>query len=194
MSEKVTAEMLIAAYMNGYFPMPHPDTDELVWFHPNPRAIIPLDRFCVSRSLRRSIRKYGFSFTINQAFSDVMKGCAARSDTWINGEIFELYTALQRLGFCYSVEVWRDGVLAGGLYGVTIGGAFFAESKFHNVTDASKAALWHLVEHMKARGMSLLEVQFITPHLQSLGAIEVTTQTYMEKLEQALLQNTKFLP
>jgi leucyl/phenylalanyl-tRNA--protein transferase len=188
----LTPELLLAAYRHGYFPMPHPETEEIIWFNPDPRAILPLDGFHCSRSLRRSIRRSNFQVSIDKDFSGVMAGCAERSETWINAEITEAYERLHRHGAAHSLEIWQNGELVGGTYGVAIGGAFFAESKFHRVTDASKAALYYLVEHLRAKGFSLLEVQFITPHLRTLGAIQIPARDYEQRLQRAVRQSVCF--
>jgi leucyl/phenylalanyl-tRNA--protein transferase len=180
------------AYAQGYFPMPHPDSGEILWFRPDPRAILPLEGFHLSRSLKRSMRKSGFRVTFDTAFREVMESCADRPDTWITEEFFAAYGALFLQGFAHSVEIWMGDRLVGGVYGVTLGGAFFAESKFHRETDASKAALFHLVERLKARGFSLLEVQFLTEHLASLGAVEISDEEYQARLAQALALHPSF--
>lgn len=185
-------KVLLLAYANGFFPMPHPETEEIFWFNPDPRAIIPLDQFHASRSLKRSIRKMEFKATINQSFKEVMDLCSQRKETWINTEIKTAYTALHESGHAHSLEVRQHGKLVGGVYGVSIGGAFFAESKFHTVTDASKAALFFLTQHLKSAKFELLEVQFMTPHLQSLGAIEIPSEEYMRRLQQAVNISTSF--
>jgi len=189
---QLTAELLLRAYANGYFPMAEPQTGEIGWFHPDPRAILPLDGFHLSRSLKKVIDKKNFRVSFDTAFDSVMAGCADRDDTWISDEIFRVYGQLFNLGYGHSVEVWHEGELAGGLYGVALGGAFFAESKFHRVTNASKVAVWALVERMKKSGMSLLEVQYLTPHLASLGAIEVTDREYKRRLRDALRADILF--
>jgi len=193
MTIELTTDVLRYAYSQGYFPMPSVDQREILWYHPNPRAVIPLNEFKVSRSLWRSLRNRGYRVSYNEAFVDVMKGCADRFDTWINQEFIELYTQLHKEGDAHSVEVWDDGQLVGGLYGVSFGGAFFAESKFHKARDASKVALYHLVEHMKSKQMSLLEVQFMTEHLERLGAKEVESSEYIQMLDEALAMDVKFL-
>jgi leucyl/phenylalanyl-tRNA--protein transferase len=172
--------------------MPHPDTGEILWFNPDPRAVIPLDGFHVSKSLARTLRRGQFRTTINQAFHNVMRGCANRDETWITDEFIDVYGDMHDLGLAHSVEVWRDEDLVGGTYGVSLGGAFFAESMFHLENDASKVALHRLVEHMKSRGMTLLEVQFLTPHLSSLGAVEIRKDVYLKRLAQALGQKERF--
>ncbi len=190
----LTPELLIAAYRHGYFPMPHPETEEIIWFNPDPRAIIPLDGFHCSRSLRRSLRRSNFLVTIDKDFSGVLAGCAERAETWINTEITEAYERLHQHGDAHSLEIWQNDQLVGGTYGVAIGGAFFAESKFHRVTDASKAALYFLVEHLRAKGFSLLEVQFLTPHLRTLGAIQIPARDYEQRLQRAVRQSVSFEP
>jgi leucyl/phenylalanyl-tRNA--protein transferase len=190
----LTPELLLAAYRHGYFPMPHPETEEIVWFNPDPRAIIPLNGFHCSRSLRRSLRRSHFQVSLNKDFAGVMAGCADRPETWINAEIAEAYERLHQHGDAHSLEIWQNGELVGGTYGVAIGGAFFAESKFHRVTDASKAALYYLVEHLRAKGFTLLEIQFITPHLRTLGAIQIPARDYEQRLQRALRQSVSFEP
>lgn len=187
-------EHLLFAYSQGFFPMPDQDQAErILWYAPDPRAIMPLEGFHVSRSLRRSLRKVGFTWTLNRDFKEVMLGCANRDDTWINEYFLWAYHQLHQLGFAHSLEVWLEGKLVGGVYGVSLGGAFFAESKFHRVSDASKVALYHLVEHLKARGFSLLEIQFMTDHLESLGAINVHSEDYQQRLALALAQPVSFV-
>ncbi|MBC7661048.1 MAG: leucyl/phenylalanyl-tRNA--protein transferase [Chitinophagaceae bacterium] len=188
----LTPDLLISAYANGYFPMPHPETEEICWFHPDPRAIIPLDNFHASRTLLRSIRRQGFRVSIDECFEAVIDGCADRAETWINEEIRAAFVELHKLGHVHSVEVWNEDRLVGGTYGLAIRGAFFAESMFHRETDASKAALLGLVNHMRARGMTLLEVQFLTPHLASLGAVEISAEDYMQRLQHGLKANVTF--
>ena len=189
---KLSTELLITAYSSGYFPMPHPETEEICWFNPDPRAILPLDSFHVSKSLRRSSQKRPFEFSFDRNFLGVIEACADRQETWINQEIKEAYYKLFRDGVAHSVEVWLEGVLVGGSYGLSLGAAFFAESMFHTETDASKLALWHLVEHLKQQGFHLLEVQFLTPHLKSLGAKEIAAKEYSERLNLALRQRIFF--
>ncbi len=166
--------------------MPHPETQELEWFRPDPRAILPLDGFHVSKSLRRRLKKNEFVATYDQQFRKVMEHCAAREETWINTEFLNAYTLLHEQGDAHSVEVWKGDTLAGGVYGVSLGGAFFAESKFHTETDGSKAALYFLTTKLRSLNYDLLEVQFLTPHLESLGAIEIPGETYDEMLALAL--------
>ncbi len=166
--------------------MPEPETGEIMWFHPDPRAVIPLDGFHVSRSLRRSINNVPFKVTINHDFAAIMDACSNRKDTWINEQFKNVYTQLHEEGDAHSVEVWFEDKIVGGLYGVSLAGGFFAESKFHTKTDASKVALYYLIEYMKSRGMTLLEVQFITDHLKTLGATHISREQYLGQLEGAL--------
>ncbi len=174
--------------------MPDPDTGKIVFLRPDPRAILPLDGFHASRSLRRKLRHGTFRVTYDEAFKQVMVGCSSREETWITEDFFEGYGKLHELGHAHSVEVWNGEKLVGGLYGVALGGAFFAESKFHTETDASKVALFHLVDHLRHQGFTLLEVQFQTPHLKSLGVVEVPDETYQALLQRALTLSVAFLP
>lgn len=189
--KKLDIQTLVLAYSNGYFPMPDPSTEEILWFNPDPRCIIPLNGFHCSRSLKRRINKGGYEVTINKAFKEVMDGCAQRKETWINDEFKRAYLHLHHIGIGASLEIWREGALIGGIYGVSLGGAFFAESKFHRETDASKLALYHLVERLNDNKFILLEVQFLIPHLKSLGAIEIPGDTYKDQLKEALQMNCK---
>ena len=179
---------LLTAYRAGIFPMPLTGVREMAWFSPDPRGTIPLGELHVSRSLRRSIRR--FHVTYDHAFADVIAGCAdpRRRGGWITPAIRAGYTRLRALGWAHSVEVWdADGALAGGLYGVEIGGLFAAESKFHVRTDASKVALAALVERLRAAGgPRLLDVQWTTPHLRTLGAVDVAREDYLARLPAAL--------
>ncbi len=173
--------------------MPHPETQELLWFRPDPRAILPLDGFHVSQSLKKTLKKADITITTDRNFAMVMQHCAERETegTWINEEFFEAYTALHAEGNAHSLEVWHETKLVGGVYGVCLGGAFFAESMFHRRTDASKVALYHLTRKLSAMGFDLLEVQFMTPHLKSLGAIEIPGDDYLERLKKAIRKKTK---
>lgn len=180
-------ELLVGAYSKGYFPMPDQKTGEIHWYRPDPRAILPLDGFHVSHSLRKTLNKQLYSTTFDTAFNEVMQGCAKRPETWITDVFFTAYRELFRLGIGHSVEVWdKHGTLVGGLYGLSLNGAFFAESKFHTATDASKVALYFLVERLNKQGFQLLEVQFMTEHLKSLGAIELPDSEYILRLKKAL--------
>ena len=176
---------LVEAYRRGLFPMPLGRRDELGWFSPDPRAILPADGLHVSRSLHRSMRS--MDITVDRAFTEVMHGCAdpSRPHGWINAEFIAAYSRLHELGWAHSVEVWVGGELAGGVYGVAIGDFFAGESMFHRVTDASKAALVGLVEVMGRCERPLIDVQWSTEHLESLGVVEVSRPDYLAALEQS---------
>ena len=194
---ELTADLLLKAYAIGVFPMSERrDAPDVVWVEPDIRAILPLDHFHVPRSLAKTLRKHPFEITVDRDFEAVMKGCAeaapGRENTWINDVILELYGDLHARGHAHSVECWRDGYLAGGLYGVKIGAAFFGESMFSRVTDASKIALVHLVERLRAGGFLLLDTQFITTHLARFGAIELSRAAYKRMLEAALAREADF--
>ena len=182
----LSPECLLSAYASGIFPMAD-DDGEVRWLSPDPRAIIELDGFIVSRSTRAVMRRGAFEIKINEAFEEVIDACADRSQgTWISPDIRAAYVALHKLGFGHSVESWHEGSLAGGLYGVSIGGAFFGESMFHRMTDASKVAMAALVEQMQTHGFSLLDVQFLTDHLRRFGAEEIARNEYLRRLHQAV--------
>jgi leucyl/phenylalanyl-tRNA--protein transferase len=187
----IDPELLLQGYQLGVFPMAMED-DSIQWFSPDPRAILPLEDFHVPHALRRLVRKKVFGTTIDNAFSKVIEACAKREDTWINLEIIESYTRLHELGCAHSVEAWKEGALAGGLYGVAVGGAFFGESMFHHVTDASKIALVALVEHLRARKFALLDTQWLTPHLQQFGGVEISRNQYLRLLYRAVDLPRKF--
>lgn len=175
---------VLAAYRSGIFPMP--SDDALVWWSPDPRGVLPLDRLRVTRSLRQSMKR--FELRVDTAFAEVVEGCAdpGRPHGWISDEIRDAYVRLHELGWAHSVEAWLDGRLVGGLYGLALGGLFAGESMFHRERDASKAALVHLVSLMRDSGADLLDVQWLTPHLASLGAIAVPRRDYLEALPEAL--------
>lgn len=166
--------------------MAEPKTGEIYWYNPDPRAILPLELFHCSHSLRRRLRRKNYHVTSDVAFDAVIDGCAQREETWISHEFKRLYTGLFSEGFAHSIEIWGEEGLVGGTYGVTLGGAFFAESMFHRRTDASKMALYYLIQHLRRCGFHLLEVQFLTPHLRTLGAIEISGAQYHLQLRQAL--------
>jgi leucyl/phenylalanyl-tRNA--protein transferase len=186
MVERLTPELLIRAYCSGVFPMAEHRHGRIGWYRPDPRAIIPLDAFHVPRSLRQTVRKGVFDVTVNADFPEVIQNCAARDETWISGEIIRSYAELHWFGFAHSVECWREGRLTGGLYGVALGGAFFGESMFSRETDASKVALVALVERLRERGFTLLDTQFLTPHLARFGAVEIPRREYERRLAAAL--------
>ena len=192
MHADLAPERLLAAYAVGIFPMAD-DDGEILWFAPDPRAILELDALKTSRSLRTVVKRGTFDVTTNQAFEQVITACADREEgTWISPEIHEAYCELHRLGFGNSVEVWKDGQLAGGLYGVALGGAFFGESMFHRVADASKVALVRLVERLRERGFVLLDVQFATDHLRRFGAVEIPRSEYERRLRDAIQLSCSF--
>lgn len=187
----ITPELLLRAYSIGLFPMADSaDDPEIFWVEPELRGIIPLDDFHISRSLAKTIRRAPFDITFNADFEGVMKGCAAsapdRPTTWINSTILSLYTTLHRMGYAHSVEAWEGEELVGGLYGVSLGAAFFGESMFSRRTDASKICLVHLVERLRERGYKLLDTQFTTEHLKSFGAIDVPKAEYEGLLARAV--------
>jgi leucyl/phenylalanyl-tRNA---protein transferase len=181
----IDPEVLLQGYRLGVFPMAM-DDGAIEWFSPDPRAILPLDKFHIPHTLERVVRKKSFEIRINASFPRVMQECAQRPETWINGEIIESYTRLHQLGHAHSVEAWQKGELAGGLYGVAIGGAFFGESMFHHVRDASKIALLALADRLRERRFKLLDTQWLTPHLEKFGAIEIPRPEYLHLLNTAV--------
>jgi leucyl/phenylalanyl-tRNA--protein transferase len=189
----LSPERLLAAYRRGIFPF-YDESTPILWWSPDPRAIFELDGLHVSRRLARTIRSGRFRVTVNQAFADVMRGCADRpaEGTWITAEMIDAYVALHRRGHAHSVEVWHGDTLAGGVYGLAIGGLFAGESMFTRVTDASKVALAHLFERLRARSFQLVDVQFINDHTASLGATEISRSEYLARLRRALRVRTSF--
>ena len=186
-------DVIVAAYRRGYFPMADPRTGEIAWYCPDPRAIIPLDTFNVPRSLRRILHAHSFEIRFNTAFPLVIRACSERDETWISTDIIRAYTLLHNLGFAHSVEAWQGGALVGGLYGVSIGGAFFGESMFSRVSEASKVALVHLVERMRLRGFRLLDTQIMNDHVRQFGAIDIPRIHYLKLLAQAIIIPTRFV-
>lgn len=183
----LSPELLLHGYSIGIFPMAeHRNDPEVFWVDPLRRGIFPLDRFHLSRSLARRIRRGEYHVTFDHDFAGVLKGCADRAETWINPEISDSYQALHRLGRAHSVEVWQGSTLAGGVYGVVLGAAFFGESMFSRRTDASKVALAYLIDRLRQTGFQLFDTQFLTAHLASLGAVEITRAEYRRRLEKAL--------
>lgn len=183
---------LVAAYRQGIFPWPY-DESAMLWWSPDPRAILPLDALHVSRSLARTLRRGRFRVTLNAAFEEVIDGCAARPETWITPAMRAAYVRLHGLGWAHSVEVWgMDGVLAGGLYGVAVGGLFAAESMFHRLTDASKVAVVALVQHARRVGTTLLDVQVPSDHLSTLGARAIARAEYLTRLAAAIRRPVAF--
>ncbi len=193
----IPSELLLSAYASGWFPMAV-DGGEIRWFSPDPRGIIPLDTFHTPRRLARVIRKGVFRIEIDRAFESVMRACAeAERDaddpgTWISDEIVRSYCALHEHGVAHSVETWQGDRLVGGLYGVALGGAFFGESMFHRETDASKVALAALVERLRSRGYTLLDIQWVTEHLEQFGAIELSRSRYLRLLDASLRRDCTF--
>jgi len=191
-------EELLSCYARGVFPMADSrDDPSLFLLDPEARGVFPLDNLHVSRSLKKTLRKAPFDVRINADFMGTVLMCAepapGRENTWINDAILSLYDQLHAMGHAHSVECYKDGALVGGLYGVTLGGAFFGESMFSRATDASKVALVHLVERLNARGFTLLDAQFITDHLRTLGAIEISRAEYHQRLDAALAVQTSFV-
>jgi leucyl/phenylalanyl-tRNA---protein transferase len=188
---QLTPDLLLRAYAGGVFPMAeNADDPEIFWVEPKRRGIMPLDRFHIPKSLAKTVRQDRFEVRVDTAFADVMAACAQsrpeRPQTWINKSILEGYVALHGIGHAHSVECWRAGSLVGGLYGVSLRGAFFGESMFSLETDASKVALVHLVARLKAGGFSLLDTQFTTDHLAHFGTVEISRTVYQRKLQAAL--------
>ncbi len=177
--------LVINAYAQGIFPMAD-HSGRIRWYAPDPRAILEHENLHVSRSLRATIRRGIYEVHMDTSFEKVMRYCAEREETWINEAFITTYTQLHYAGLAHSVEAWKDGVLAGGLYGVSLGGAFMGESMFSHATDASKVCLVALVEHLKARGYVLHDVQFWTPHLATLGVTEISRRVYERRLREAL--------
>jgi leucyl/phenylalanyl-tRNA---protein transferase len=197
LSLEITPQVLLKAYSCGIFPMAESaDDPALYWIEPQKRGILPLDSVHVPKRLARTIRQDEFEVRVDSTFEGVIEGCAAsrpgRRSTWINPRIRYLYRELFRLGHCHTIETWRDGKLAGGLYGVQLGGAFFGESMFSSERDASKVALIHLVARLKRGGFSLLDTQFVTEHLRQFGTIEVGRDAFHRLLERALAQHGRF--
>lgn len=190
---KITPELLLHAYSVGVFPMSEGGQhDEVFWVDPEQRGIIPLAKFHISRSLAKRMRKGGYSVAINTDFMGVVEACADRPETWINKEIFHLYMALHHQGYAHSLEIWENGHLIGGIYGVAIGAAFFGESMFSHQPNASKIALAHLVDRLNIGGFTLFDTQFLTTHLASLGAVEITRNKYRALLDIALNRQADF--
>lgn len=193
-SLELTPTLLLNAYAAGVFPMADSaDDPEIFWVDPALRGVLPLDSLHVPKSLQKRLRRADFDVTVNRAFDQVLKGCANRDETWINERIRELYVSLHEFGYGHSVEVWIDGELAGGLYGVALGGAYFGESMFSRRPDASKIALVHLVARLRVGGFQLLDTQFVTDHLRRLGAREISRAAYHRRLSGALDADAEYL-
>ncbi len=189
----IAPALLLHGYRSGLFPMAM-EHGEIGWFSPDPRGIIPLERdgFHVPHGLRRTLNKDRFETRVDTAFEAVMRSCAQRMETWISEEIINSYCALFEMGYAHSVESWLDGRLVGGLYGVSLRGAFFGESMFHTETDASKVALVNLVARLRVHGYLLLDVQWTTPHLKTFGATEIPRSDYLERLAKAMKLSCEF--
>lgn len=191
---EISPTLLLNAYAAGVFPMSDSaDDPEIYWVDPAIRGVLPMDELHVPKSLRKRMQRGDFEVTVNRAFAQVLDGCADRPETWINDKIRQLYMALHDYGYCHSVEVWMEGALAGGLYGVTLHGAYFGESMFSSRPDASKVALVYLVARLRAGGFTLLDTQFVTDHLRRFGAREISRAAYHRQLENALELNAEFL-
>lgn len=191
----LTPDLLLQAYQQGLFPMAETrDTQDVFWVQPRFRGILPLDGFHISRSLRKTLRRGHLTASADRAFAQVVQGCAARPETWINPPIYDVYQALHAQGDAHSIEVWQGDALVGGVYGVTVGTAFFGESMFSTVTDASKVALVCAIDRLQQQGFTLFDTQFITPHLASLGGIEIPRAAYEDRLANALTKIADFGP
>ena len=190
----IPVSTLLDGYRTGFFPMAM--HGRISWFSPEKRGILPLDRLCVPKRFMRVLRQGRFDASIDRAFDRVIRACAAREDedgNWINEEIIESYCSLYQAGFAHSVETWNAGQLVGGLYGVSLNGAFFGESMFYSATDASKVALWVLVERLRERNYLLLDIQWLTPHLERLGAIEIPRAQYLQLLAESMQAECEFV-
>ncbi len=190
--QHIDPNFLLAAYRRGYFPMADSRDGPIGWYSPDPRAIIPLEEFRIPRSLRQTISKKIFDVRIDTAFSSVIRTCSERDETWISDEIIRVYTILHEQGHVHSVESWYEGKMAGGLYGVAIGGAFFGESMFSTRPDASKVALVYLVDHLKKRKFRLLDTQIINEHIRRFGGREIPRGEYLKLLNKAILADARF--
>jgi leucyl/phenylalanyl-tRNA--protein transferase len=190
----IPSNLLVSAYASGWFPMAV-EPGEIRWYSPDPRGIIPLETFHAPRRLARLVRQQRFEIRIDTDFAAVIGACAERRDeegSWIDAEIFESFCALHQQGLAHSVETWQEDQLVGGLYGVALNGAFFGESMFHRVTDASKVAMVALVDRLRARGFVLLDTQWVTEHLSQFGAIEIPRRRYLRLLDAAMRVEARF--
>lgn len=193
--ERFDPALVVSAYRSGYFPMAESRSGPISWHSPDPRAIIPLEDFNVPRSLRREMKRSACAITIDRAFEQVIAECAERrfpDDTWISADIVRVYTELYRTGIAHSLETWQDGRLVGGLYGVALGGAFFGESMFSRVPNASKFALVSLVGRLNARGYRLLDTQIMNEHIRQFGAVDIPRERYLRLLADALAAPVSF--
>lgn len=191
---ELTWENVLAGYIHGIFPMGN-ENGSISWFEANPRAVIPLGentRLKIPRSLRQIIRKNVFEIRHNTEFAEVIRNCASRENTWINELVINAFCELHDLGFGHSIEAWKDGELAGGLYGVAFRGAFFGESMFHKVSNSSKICVVNLFENLNRNNYRLLDIQMMTPHFKSLGAVEISAGMYLELLDSAMSSDCNF--
>ena len=189
---KITPDLILNAYSQGYFPMADSDTGEISWYSPDPRGVFPLETYKPKKSLRNILNRKTVEVKFNTSFLDVMHGCADRTSTWISDEIIDLYFQLHLRGFAHSVEVFQNDKLVGGLYGVSLRGAFFGESMFSRIPNASKIAIHYLIEHLRNHHFTLLDTQFMTEHLLFLGAQNIPRDEYLKLLESSLRINTHF--
>lgn len=190
----LTPSLLVRAYANGIFPMGDDRTGTVQWYSPDPRAHLPLDAFHIPHNLHERVQDREFAVTTDHDFDAVIRACADRDRTWITPRIIRAYTQLHEQGAAHSVECWQDDTLAGGLYGVALGGAFFGESMFFEVSNASKVALVHLVRQLRAGGFTLLDTQYSTDHLERFGVVEIPRPDYMERLDEALSVDATWWP
>ncbi len=188
------ARRILEGYQQGLFPMAAREDGRLRFYHTNPRGILPLEAVHVPRRLARRLRQNPFTIRIDSDFAGVVQGCSERAETWISPDLAEIYTFLHEKGFAHSVEAWQEARLVGGLYGVAIGGAFFGESMFARVDDASKACLLHLVDHLNERRYRLLDCQMVTEHTRRFGAVWIPESEYLDRLERALRLKRRFWP
>jgi leucyl/phenylalanyl-tRNA--protein transferase len=184
---KLSTSRVLQAYRMGYFPMADPRHGKIYWYAPDPRAILPLERFHVPRNLARLVRRKVFAIYQDRAFEEVVAACAGRPESWLSEELQTIYRQLHKEGYAHSVECWQAGRLVGGLFGVAIGGVFFGESMFHRVSEASKVALVHLVNHLRQRGFRLLDIQFLAPHFVPFGAEEIPRAVFEKRLTEAIV-------
>lgn len=189
--ERLSAVSVLRAYRDGFFPMACGD-GRLRWFSPDPRGVLPLDNFKIPHGFRRALPHLDFTVTVNTSFDEIVSGCADRPETWIDPAIARVYAELHARGAAHSIEIWSGGRLAGGLYGVQVGGAFFGESMFSRVSEASKLALLSLVEILRERDFALLDIQWVTDHLEMFGAVEVRRSAYLCMLQEALVLDRVF--
>lgn len=194
---KISTDDLLYGYCNGIFPMADSSEGEIYWYSPDPRAIIPIDTYKPSKSLKPTINQNVFEIAFNRNFKEVMKNCALPrfedDETWISQDIIDSYHNLHKLGFAHSVEVYKQEVLVGGLYGVSVGSVFFGESMFHKVPNASKVAFHYLMENLKQRNFKLLDTQFINDNVKRFGAIEIPKHQFMKILKDSISTKNKFI-